>query len=208
MPEHRRVFELIEKTGSRCGIYVNTNGTSLNAQSKHWLETLNFRVIAVSMDASNAKLHSRTRIGVVHEVLHRNFRWLLDLRERKGLALSINVTELRQNWFDLPQMFRFAASVDCGIHINTCVWPLHCSLYTLPTDQLRYVQDYLLRERDRLGALLDVRGNHESYGLLLRMVGEELRRRVPVACSGDIGLCGSLRNQRALGGADSGGGPV
>lgn len=179
VPEHRRVFELIEETGSQCGIYVNTNGTSLNARSKHWLETLNFKVIAVSMDASNAKLHSRTRIGIVHQVLHQNFRWLLELRERKGISLSINVTELRQNWFDLPQMFRFAASVDCGVHINTCVSPPHCSLYTLPTDQLEFVNDYLKRERDRLGSVLDVRGNRESYSLLLQMIDEELSRRGP-----------------------------
>lgn len=181
VPEHRRVFELIEETGSQCGIYVNTNGTSLNARSKHWLETLNFKVIAVSMDASNAKLHSRTRIGIVHQVLHQNFRWLLELRQRKGISLSINVTELRQNWFDLPQMFRFAASVDCGVHINTCVSPPHCSLYTLPTDQLQFVNDYLKREKDRLGSVLDVRGNHESYSLLLQMIDEELNRRGPEA---------------------------
>jgi sulfatase maturation enzyme AslB (radical SAM superfamily) len=177
--EHLRIFDLIRETGSESSIYVNTNGMSLSNRVKRFLEDLNFTCIAVSMDGLNPKLLSSIRIGIKPDRFFQNLKWYLDLRNRKPVHVLLNVTELRQNWFELPEMFRFAANIDCSLHINTCIHPTYCTLYDLPTDQLNYVFEFLKRSKDTLSDVLKVRGNERSYDHLLGMIRTELEKRTP-----------------------------
>jgi sulfatase maturation enzyme AslB (radical SAM superfamily) len=172
--EHRRIFQMLVELGATCSIYINTNAMSLNERSKPYLERLNFTCIAVSMDAINDKLHSKIRIGINSDKFRSNLRWLLDLRKRKALNIILNVTEMRQNWFELPEIFVFAAQNDCHLHINTCLHPPHCSLYNLPPDELRYVHEYLEQSKQRILSALTVRGNDRSYDHLLMLVQTSL----------------------------------
>ena len=179
VPEHQRIFEILEETGAGCSIYINTNGTAMNRKTKGYLERLNFRTIAVSMDSTIPEVHGRIRVGVQHDVFLRNLDWLLELRERRPIHLLLNVTEQRANWFDLPELFRFAARIGCAIHINTCIHPAYCSLYTLPTEQLELVRRYLEAQRDSLAEALTVCQNQNEYDHLLRLVTSELDARTP-----------------------------
>jgi len=175
--EHIRIFEILRQIESDCSIYINTNGTALNKQTRRYLEELNFTTIAVSMDSTIAELHAGIRIGVQQDVLLRNIDWLLELRARRPLHLLLNVTEQRGNWFDLPELFRFAADIECPLHINTCIHPSYCTLYTLPTDQLEFVHAYLERKQGELGEALDVAANADSYRHLLSLIESELSGR-------------------------------
>lgn len=175
--EHIRIFEILKQTDSKCSIYINTNGTALNEQSKRYLRELNFTTIAVSMDSTIAEVHSSIRVGVRHKLFLQNLAWLLELRESRPLHLLLNVTEQRGNWFDLPELFRFAARIEAPLHINTCIHPPHCTLYTLPTRQLAFVGAYLRRKQMELGAALDVAGNADSYQHLISLVESELDGR-------------------------------
>jgi sulfatase maturation enzyme AslB (radical SAM superfamily) len=175
--EHLRVMRLIEKTGAQCAVYVNTNATTLTDEVRHFLETLNFVVVAVSMDAVSAELHPRIRRGIDHERFLRNLEWLLELRRRKAVSIVLNVTETRHNWFELPALFAFAAQHDCYLHINTCLHPVDCTLYDLPTDEIAYVTDFLEEARAALAPDLEVRNLAVSYQHLLGMLHDELAAR-------------------------------
>jgi MoaA/NifB/PqqE/SkfB family radical SAM enzyme len=177
--EHLRVLEILERTGSVCSIYVNTNGVSLGRRARHFLETLNFRTVAVSMDAVNPEVHERIRFGLDHHLLLRNLEYFLELRERRGLDVMLNVTEHRMNWFELPELFRFAETRRLILHVNTCIHPHNVTLYTLPADQLGYVLDFLERERERLLAEHPALSNLPSYDFLLSLVRDELAGRGP-----------------------------
>lgn len=176
--EHIRILDIIEKTGSKTEIYVNTNGTAITPKIKGYIERLNFIKIAVSVDAIYEGIHARQRVGIKHDVCMENLGWLLELRNRKSLWVGLNTTETRFNWYHLPVMYQWAAGKDVYIHINTCLHPSDTTLYDLPTEELTYIGDFYARWRQRLGKALDVRGNGQSFGHLEAMVRDELAARV------------------------------
>ena len=183
--EHLKIFEIIKETNSICSIYVNTNGTVLTGKIKDYLRSLNFTCIAISMDALSPEVLGKIRIGIDYDRFMQNLDWYLKLRESKHVTIVLNVTELRQNWFELPEMFRFAASKDIHLHINTCIHPPHCTIYDLPTDQVIYVRDFLMEAKEGLGEDLAVRDNMRSYDHLLAMIEKELDSRDGVTDSKD-----------------------
>ena len=177
--EHQRIFEILQRIGSRCTIYVNTNTTAIGERARRALEQLHFVEIAVSMDAVDAAVHGAVRVGLEHAAFLQNLDYFQDLRARKGVRLTLNVTEHRKNWFQLPEVFRFAAQRRLGLHINTCIHPHNVTLYTLSDDQLRYVLAFLVDERARLVGEQADYPNLASYDFLLSLLRRELRSRGP-----------------------------
>lgn len=175
--EHLRILDIIERTGAKTEIYVNTNGTAITPKVKGYIERLNFIKIAVSVDAIFEPVHARQRVGIKHDVCMENLQWMLDLRKRKKVWVGLNTTETRFNWYHLPVMYRWAAEKEVYIHINTCLHPSDTTLYDLPTEELSYIGDYFARARESLGVLLDKFGNRQSYGHLEAMVRDELTAR-------------------------------
>ena len=177
--EHLRIFEILTRVNARCTIYVNTNAVSLHPRAKRFLETLNFKTIAVSMDAVHPELHGEIRIGLRSDLFHDNIDYLLALRARKGLDVMLNVTEHRKNWFELPEVFRFAERKRMYLHINTCIHPHNVTLYTLPSEQLEYVLAFLDEQRRELLAEYPRMKNLSSYDYLLSLIRSELNSRGP-----------------------------
>lgn len=175
--EHLRILDIIEKTGAKTEIYVNTNATSFTPRVKEYIEKLNFVKVAASVDAIHDDIHGRQRVGIKHDVCMENVRWLLELRKRKNIWIGLNTTETRFNWYHLPVMYEWAAERDVYVHINTCLHPSDTTIYDLPTEEIAYIDDYFERWKHRLGAKLEVRGNRQSYGHLQAMVRDELSSR-------------------------------
>jgi sulfatase maturation enzyme AslB (radical SAM superfamily)/tetratricopeptide (TPR) repeat protein len=175
--EHLRILDILEKTGAKTEIYVNTNGTAITPRIKGYIERLNFVKIAVSVDAIHEDIHARQRVGIHHDVCMENLKWMLDLRARKKIWIGLNTTETRFNWYHLPVMYDWAADHDVYVHINTCLHPSDTTIYDLPTEEIEYIGDFFARWKSRLGSRLDVRGNRQSYGHLEAMVQDELHAR-------------------------------
>jgi sulfatase maturation enzyme AslB (radical SAM superfamily) len=177
--EHLRIFEILTRVNARCTIYVNSNAVSFHPKARHFLETLNFKTIAISMDAVHPELHGEIRIGLRSDLFYENVDYLLALRAKTGLEVMLNVTEHRKNWFELPEVFRFAEDRRMYLHINTCIHPHNVTLYTLPSEHLRYVFDFL--ERQRVELLIDYPrlANLRSYDFLLSLIRSELGSRGP-----------------------------
>ena len=177
--EHVRIFEMLREQGANCTIYVNTNGVSVNSRAREFLENLNFKTIAVSMDAVSDGLHGDIRTGMRNGLFRENFDYFLDLRARRGVDVMLNVTEHRKNWFELPEVFRFANDKDVYLHVNTCIHPHNVTLYTLPTNEVEYVLEFFRAQRKQLLADLDHFRNLANYDFLISLVQTELEGRSP-----------------------------
>jgi len=177
--EHDRIFDILKRLEARCSIYINTNGVSLNQKARQRLETLNFRTIAVSMDAASKELHEVVRSGIRHDTFLKNLDYFLELRERRGVDVMLNVTEHRKNWFELPEIFRFAEERRLPLHINTCIHPHNVTLYTLPSRELAYVLTLLESERRSFEAEFPSSFNLGSYQFLTALIRDELYGRGP-----------------------------
>jgi hypothetical protein len=106
-----------------------------------------------------------------------NLDWLMDVGKRRGFTVYLNVTEHRKNWFDLPNVFRFAGEKGLGIHINHCVSPDNITLYNLPEAELRYVLEYWRSEYARLYPHKASGANRDRYEYLMSLAAGELKRR-------------------------------
>ena len=187
--EHLRIFDLMLEMppGDRPAIYVNTNGTVLTKRIERYLEELPFLHIGVSLDGVTAETNGRVRVAVKHDVQMRNLEYFRDYARRKSVKLSLNVTETRQNWFEIPDLFRLAATLGAAVHINHCIFPEHCVLYTLPLPELKFVLDYLSSERGRLHLTPDFAAeNSGSYAFLLENLAQAYRRRADVRQRDDL----------------------
>jgi MoaA/NifB/PqqE/SkfB family radical SAM enzyme len=182
--EHLRIFDIMlqMRASDRPAIYVNTNGTVLTKQIRRYLEELPFLHIGVSLDGVSAETNGRVRVGVKHAVQMRNLEYFRDYARRKSVKLSLNVTETRQNWFEIPDIFRLAARLGAAVHVNHCIFPEHCVLYTLPLPELKFVLDYLRAEEGRLehpaGFATE---NAASYEFLLANLDQSYQRRADLA---------------------------
>ena len=177
--DHVKIFDMLRRLGAECTIYVNTNGVSVTKRAREWLEALNFKTIAVSMDAVSDELHGEIRYGLRNSKFLQNMAYFLDLRERRGVDVMLNVTEHRKNWFELPEVFRFAEERKLYLHINTCIHPHNVTLYTLPQDQLRYVLAYFEAQRSRLLSDYPEFSNLTNFDFLISLVRSELESRGP-----------------------------
>lgn len=187
--EHLRIFDLMLEMppGDRPAIYINTNGTVLTKRIERYLEALPFLHIGVSLDGVTAETNARVRVAVKHDVQMRNLEYFRDYAQRKAVKLSLNVTETRQNWFEIPDLFRLASTLGAAVHINHCIFPEHCVLYTLPLPELKFVHDYLAAEQDRLEHTAGFAAeNAAAYAFLLQNLDQSYRRRADVATGEDI----------------------
>lgn len=175
--EHIRIFDMMMKKNLRTQIYVNTNLMSLNNKTKEYLKKLNFKHIAVSMDAFHKEVHESIRVGIRHDVFIQNFEWLISLARKKKIFLNLNVTEHRKNWFDLPNVFDFAEKYRVPIHINHCISPENITLYNLSIPEMRYVLESFEKSYRNYLSKYSNGINRGAYQNLIQLLDGEIDKR-------------------------------
>ena len=192
VPANLRILDLLMEMPpqDRPALFVNTNATLLTERIKRYLEELPFRSIAISLDGMTPAINARVRVGVDHDAVLSHIHYLHEYARRKRVRLVFNVTETRQNWFGIPDIFRFAAGMGVFVHINHCIFPDHCVLYTLDPSQLGFVLKRLTRERRLLRRAGGLGASAASYEFLLRCLRENYARRQGQRDGGDESACG------------------
>src|SRR3972149_3570213 len=175
--ENYRIFDILKRVNPKCRLFINTNATVINERAKHYLQELNFTAIAVSMDASDPELLSEVRQGLNYEAFRDGLDWIIEMTGKRGIYLSLNVTEHRKNWFNLPEVFRFAERAKLPIHITHCLYPTTVSLYTLPDEELRYVLSFLLCEKQAILEEFPGFMNLKIYDYMISLITDELNGR-------------------------------
>jgi MoaA/NifB/PqqE/SkfB family radical SAM enzyme len=174
--EHLRIMEMMLRLNCKAGIFVNTNAVAFNQNARRFIERLNFKQIVVSMDAFHSEVHQAVRIGLKHDQFMASLDWLMKIRSRR-FKVSLNVTEHRKNWFDLPNLFRFADQNKLAVHINHCVSPANVTLYNLSEMELRYVHEFWQHEYDQMYSKHRWKVNKKNYEYMMSLVIGELGRR-------------------------------
>lgn len=132
---------------TRC--HVSTNGTHYNAKVERALNALPFS-ITVSVDGATKETVEKIRVNAKYEEVMENIKRFRAYTRSRGTYLVLSYCLMRQNWHEFGDFLLLAESVGCEVFVNTVIDPDHCSLYTLPPDELAAIADRMEKQGSSL----------------------------------------------------------
>jgi hypothetical protein len=152
IPEHHRVWDLMEEVGGPPRLQVTTNGTIWNDR----VEAVVSRFVAditVSMDGVTAATFEGIRRGARHADVLANVERFRAACARSGAELRFCFCLMSGNWHELGAFLRWADEDAVPVSVNL-VSDDGLALHDLPLDQLDAVAGTWAREdRELAGAL-------------------------------------------------------
>lgn len=141
VPEHRRVWEMLESVPKAPKLEITTNGT-VWTPSVEWLME-RFRVdISVSVDALTRRTYETVRRGGDFSVLRRNLDRFAERCRSRGTNLHLSFCLMPQNWWELAPFLVWAEQYTFGPPVTVSnVATRGMSLLDLPTERLEEVRD-------------------------------------------------------------------
>ncbi|MBU1719765.1 MAG: radical SAM protein [Bacteroidetes bacterium] len=136
------IWERMIELNPAIRISVTTNGAVLNERMKGILEKLNFN-ITVSIDSVSKKTYENIRRNAVFEEVMDNFDYYLHYTRRKGTVFSVRVCPMKQNWHEIPEIFRFMNDHEVVLIFNTVIFPPYSALWNQSPVILAEIYDYL-----------------------------------------------------------------
>ncbi len=174
--EHGRIWDMLIEMNRRPLCSLTTNGSVWNDRVEHVLGSLDTH-ICVSIDGVTPRTFESIRVGAkFHDVMTNLDRFEQYARQR-GTMLTISFSLIRQNWFELGAMMRFAEARGIPVKVQTVIEP-EFGVQRMPTDELTSVVESLEIEGATLEPLLEI--NRSMWRReVARLRGELEARRAP-----------------------------
>lgn len=151
--ESLRLFELLVDQAPQVQGVVTTNGTIWNERVERIMTTLRLSV-SLSIDGATRETYEAIRVGASWDDLQQNLERFRAACARTGADLAIAHCLMVENFWELPDMVRWAASLGAPLYVNTVTSPVASSLHHLAAPELAHVVAVLERadaEVRRLG---------------------------------------------------------
>jgi hypothetical protein len=150
IPDHRRVWEMIDRLGASPKIEVTTNGT-VWTPLVDWV-TDRFAVdISVSVDAVTAETYESIRRGGDFGEMRSNLDRFADRCRSRGTNLHLSFCLMTHNWWELAPFLVWAEEYTFGPPVTVSnVATRGMSLLDLPTDRLREIRSAWQVDDERL----------------------------------------------------------
>jgi len=117
-------------------VTITTNGTVYNQRIEQILRSFPVR-LNVSMDGISKETVESIRVNVRFETLLENVnRFHALAQSHEDMTLAVTYCLMRRNWHEFGDFLRFAESLDVDAVVNTVIEPGHCSIYTLPPEEI------------------------------------------------------------------------
>ena len=138
VPGNYRVWDRLIALQSQAHIHINTNGSTLNDRVRSYLDRLNIGTIAVSIDGATKETFESVRRFSQFEKVMEHLEYFATFCRERGKRLNVVACILRQNYHELPQIYRLAQRLGGFVTINLVTNPAMHSVYALPAaDRLR-----------------------------------------------------------------------
>lgn len=142
--EHYRVWDMLAEMDRRPLCSLTTNGTVWNDRVESVLDRLDLH-ISVSIDGTSRHTLESIRVGADFTVVHRNLDRFARYTAERGTELTITWSLVRQNWYELGDMMRFAEARGIPVKVQTVIEPAY-GVQRAPTDELRFIVESLEAE--------------------------------------------------------------
>jgi MoaA/NifB/PqqE/SkfB family radical SAM enzyme len=136
--EAHRVWEMMIEGDLSIPCRVTTNGTLHNARIERVMNAVPMH-ITVSLDGVTKETFESIRHRANFETVMANLHRFHAYTRGRGTNFGISYCLMRQNWHELADMILLAERLDCELSIVMVAGPSHCSLFTLPPQELQHV---------------------------------------------------------------------
>lgn len=148
-PENFRIWDMMIEQGLQTPCHIVTNGSVYNERVQRVLDRLPVS-LSISLDGATKETFESIRINGKFEEVMANTHRLREYGRQRGSFFSLVFCLMRQNWHEFPDLVRLAEGLGVEIGINTVADPPHCSLFTLPPEEMLRIAD----ELERMGGSL------------------------------------------------------
>jgi MoaA/NifB/PqqE/SkfB family radical SAM enzyme len=136
--EVHRIWEMMIEDGLLIPCRVTTNGTQFGQRVERALNAIPMHV-TVSLDGATKETYESVRHRANFETVIGNLHRFHAYTRERGTNFGISYCLMRQNWREVGDIALFAEQLDCELSINMVAGPSHCSLFTLPPEELRHI---------------------------------------------------------------------
>ena len=130
-PETKRIFDLIESTGSNPRVHVTTNGTVWNRTVDRAIErgTLD---VSVSIDALDPTLFESIRVGAQHAMVFENLERFRQKALGTDSTVGVSFTLMDINVEEFAPMLAWCEERSLRVHVNVCDYPPAFAIFRQP----------------------------------------------------------------------------
>jgi MoaA/NifB/PqqE/SkfB family radical SAM enzyme len=154
-PENFRVWDLIERLNPLLPCTVVTNATQWNSRIERVGRTLQMGY-TFSIDGMSAATYEHVRVNADFSRVMANVPRYLEMARAKGATVEVNFCLMRQNRHEFGELLLWAESLGVKANAQVVRHPEHCSLASLPPDELRAVVAELDRQEDAVLPHLEI----------------------------------------------------
>lgn len=138
MRSHQKIWDKSLAVNPQIMLSVLTNGSVMNSRIKEMLEEGNFKV-SVSIDSIVKSTYESIRVNGVFEEVMENIKYFHKLNKERGYIMNFNLCVMRQNWFEIPDYFKYCNENGIEVVLHTIEFPLHCAIWNLPSMKLQEI---------------------------------------------------------------------
>jgi MoaA/NifB/PqqE/SkfB family radical SAM enzyme len=135
IPEYFRIWDMIAKLNSDCGITVVTNGTIVNHAVKKALSQGKFSV-NLSLDSLNPVTLQQMRKHANLAQILKNMAFFREYCKQNNSWFGITVCPTVMNWQDIPELITYAAGEEIPVWFSNVWFPADLALYAAGDDLL------------------------------------------------------------------------
>jgi MoaA/NifB/PqqE/SkfB family radical SAM enzyme len=176
IPEHHRVWDLMDEVGGPPRMQVTTNGTVWNERVAWLLERFRFDV-TISIDGATAPTYEAIRVGASFDQVRTNVERFRAACAAAGTELRLCFCLMPQNAHELVDLVRWTDRLGAALSVNV-VTDLGLALHDLPVAELEAVRSRWASQEAQ-GPLGRNEGVWRTQVAQLDLVIDERRRGVP-----------------------------
>jgi radical SAM protein with 4Fe4S-binding SPASM domain len=177
-PLYYKIWDIIAEENPQCIISISTNGSMLDDRIKCYLKKLKCN-ITISINAVDEDIYKSIHVGGNMENVLNNYMYFKEYCKRAGSRLMIKICPLRQNIYHIPTLMEYFNSNDTCISFNKVMYPPHCSLWNLPSDELGKIIDFLKSNRKEANTQTE-KLNLARYDTLINQLNKWQHERIKI----------------------------
>jgi len=142
IPAYYKIWDFIKNNNPQCQVHIQTNGSIFNNEIKSLLQQLN-AFLGISIDSMNPNLYENIRKGAIFNKLLTHINEFNEIASSQGKPITLSVCPMPLNWKEIPDILKFADTIQSRVFFNTVTYPPHFSFLYTPSTELLVIADFL-----------------------------------------------------------------